>query len=219
MNNHPDSPIEKISNNHGNSIINLISRIPEKGTFSKDVWKIKADSNLFFIDFKNEKIIIDTGSRKNRRIVKDYLSKLVDFNKITKVIFTHMHYDHIGNFDLFPNAEFFASKRELKCFDENPFGTVLDEGIVDRVKYIEIKPIENIKSELDLFEIIDTPGHTKGSICIWYPEKRILFSGDTLLKKGYGRTDLPTSVPEELKKSLGKLIKYNYKYLATGHEY
>ena len=43
------------------------------------------------------------------------------------------------------------------------------------------------------FEVIHTPGHTQGSTCLYCKEQDLLFSGDTLFKGTWGRTDLPTS--------------------------
>jgi len=49
---------------------------------------------------------------------------------------------------------------------------------------------------------IHTPGHTGGGMCYYLPEESILFSGDTLFRHTYGRTDLPTSSFVKLKDSL-----------------
>jgi len=181
---------------------------------TNNIWKIKADSNVYFLNF-NENILIDTGRRANRNILQQFLKPLIDFDNINKVIFTHLHYDHIGNFDLFKNAEFFASEQEIKDFKENPLDTILDEEIVNKFN-IELKPITDFNG----FKIINTPGHTKGSICLWYGKEKTLFSGDTLFyRKQVGRVDLPTSVPKELNESLIDLLKYNFKILCPGHEY
>ncbi len=68
------------------------------------------------------------------------------------------------------------------------------------------------------FQIIKTPGHTSGSVCILY--KNILFSGDTLFnKEQIGRTDLPTSEPSKLQESLKKISYLDFKILAPGHDY
>jgi len=50
------------------------------------------------------------------------------------------------------------------------------------------------------------------------PKEKILFSGDTIFHRGtIGRTDLPTSLPKEMDKSLKKLAKYKYDILCPGH--
>jgi len=65
-------------------------------------------------------------------------------------------------------------------------------------------------------KIIETPGHSKGSICIIHDG--VLFSGDTLFHRGtIGRTDLPGSSEKEMQKSLAKLRKIKYEILAPGH--
>lgn len=48
------------------------------------------------------------------------------------------------------------------------------------------------------FQILHTPGHTKGSICIYCEKERLLFSGDTLFRGTWGRTDLPTGSFEDI---------------------
>lgn len=52
------------------------------------------------------------------------------------------------------------------------------------------------------FQIIHTPGHTKGSICIYCSKEKLLFSGDTLFRGTWGRTDLPTGSFEEIMNSI-----------------
>ena len=180
-----------------------------------NVWKVRANSNLYFLDFK-EKILIDTGQRKHHAFVEQLLSKVADLERIKKVIFTHLHYDHVGNFDLFRNAEFFAGKDEIDFFMKNPAGAVLDDDMAKKLN-VKLKPAEELK--LGELEIINTPGHTSGSICIWYAKERVLFTGDTLFAKTIGRTDFANSSEETLRKSLMKLVDYNFRILCPGHDY
>lgn len=51
--------------------------------------------------------------------------------------------------------------------------------------------ISNLQSPMSILQVLHTPGHTPGSICLYFPEEKVLFSGDTLFHYGYGRTDLP----------------------------
>jgi len=181
---------------------------------SENVWKIIADSNAYFLDFE-EKILIDTGNRSNFEEFRQFLSRLTDPLKIQRVIFTHMHYDHTGNFDIMRNARFFASKEAIADLNNNPTGTVLNNELAEMLKKTKIEPVTNMCG----LEIIPTPGHTKGSICLWYEKEKILFSGDTLFKGTVGRTDLPTSIPLEMERSLLRLKMYSYRILCPGHDY
>lgn len=180
----------------------------------KNIWKLKANSNIYFLDF-DKKILIDTGDRAERRVVEQFLSKIIDFDKIEIIIFTHLHYDHIGNFDLFPKATFYASEQAIKDLEKDKEKAIYDEFMAEKFD-VKLKPIPNKIGDL---EIIKTPGHTRGSICIWHEPEKILFSGDTLFGKTPGRTDLPTSSPAQMKKTLMKLVRYNFKILAPGHDY
>ncbi len=74
-------------------------------------------------------------------------------------------------------------------------------------------PIEDIKSkiknhkfEISNFQLLEPPGHTPGSICLYFPEDKVLFSGDTLFQMGYGRTDLPGGNFSQLIDSLDRLF-------------
>ncbi|MBT5023394.1 MBL fold metallo-hydrolase [Candidatus Woesearchaeota archaeon] len=187
------------------------------------VWKFTGvdQTNIYFLDL-DKKIIIDCGNRSDNNLAEQFLGKAVDFNQIQIVIFTHLHYDHIGCFDLFKNAKFYASSEEIEDFKARK--TVvgnLKEEFLQKLD-LKLKPIELIFEDLTIsgLKIVKTPGHTRGSLCVWYPEEQILFSGDTLFgNKMFGRTDLPTSVPFELNKSIVKLVDYNFRILCPGHDY
>lgn len=56
-------------------------------------------------------------------------------------------------------------------------------------------------------EILHTPGHTPGSVCLYFPQEKVLFSGDTLFQMGYGRTDLPGGDMHQLIVSLTRLLE------------
>ena len=57
------------------------------------------------------------------------------------------------------------------------------------------------------FEVMHTPGHTKGSVCFYDAENNVLFSGDTLFCAGFGRMDLYGGSPMQMRQSLQKLFK------------
>jgi len=185
-----------------------------------NVWKLNASSNVYFLDF-DEKIIIDAGKRADRSHIEMFLGKVVDFDLIEKVIFTHMHYDHVGNFDLFKRAKFYAGASEIYSFKRRPTDTVADKDMAQKLidAKIELNPLKDGDNVCGL-KVIETPGHTSGSICLWHEKDKILFSGDTIFAKGIlGRTDLPTSNASAMKNTMMKMIRYNYKILCPGHNY
>ncbi|MBS3106771.1 MBL fold metallo-hydrolase [Candidatus Woesearchaeota archaeon] len=179
-----------------------------------DVWKLNVDSNVYFLDIE-PKTLIDVGPEEYKELVKSELSKVVRLEDIGRIIFTHFHLDHIGNFDLFPNAKFYAAKEEIDFFRKNPEGAVLDRGLAKKFSQVALHPL----TALEGFDIIRTPGHARGAICLLYKKRGILFSGDTLFNNGIGRLDLPSSEPEKMQASLEKIKKLDYKILAPGHDY
>ncbi|HQN20182.1 MAG TPA: MBL fold metallo-hydrolase, partial [Syntrophobacteraceae bacterium] len=68
-----------------------------------------------------------------------------------------------------------------------------------------------------LFRVIHTPGHSPGSISLYWPEQKALFTGDVIFKDGLGRTDLPGGNGSTLKKSIRKLAELDVECLLPGH--
>lgn len=186
-------------------------------SIDKGIWKIPAGSNMYLLRL-DENIVIDAGERQFRREA-GYIERIIDPRDVKKVIFTHFHYDHIGNFDLFPNAEFYASSEAIASFKKDPSGTVLNDDMAEKFKNAidRVKPAS--KFQHPQLQIIKTPGHTKGSICIYDKERKILFSGDTIFPdKKIGRTDFPTSSPADMQRSLMVLVGFPFKVLCPGHD-
>jgi glyoxylase-like metal-dependent hydrolase (beta-lactamase superfamily II) len=68
------------------------------------------------------------------------------------------------------------------------------------------------------FEVLWTPGHTPGSVCFYFKEHNVLFSGDTLFAGSVGRTDLPGGDSRTLTRSLAKLVQLpDDTRVCTGH--
>ena len=84
-------------------------------------------------------------------------------------------------------------------------------GIRATPQPFEIKNIKseilNLKSQMSNFELLETPGHTPGSVCLYFPKDKVLLSGDTLFRMGYGRTDLPDGDFGQLINSLERLFE------------
>lgn len=171
----------------------MISKIKE------NVWQFrfkKFGSHVYLIKTEEKNILIDAGSPENAKSLLEELKEIsVSPENINIIILTHNHWDHVGAIPFFPKAKVYGSKKD---FGENLLNP----------KKTGVKEIK----------IIETPGHSKGSLCILY--RGILFSGDTLFHRNtFGRTDLPGSSEKEMQESLKKLSKIKFDILCPGHGY
>ena len=166
---------------------------------------------LFWDDETLEAFFIDPGGKT--KDVTDFIT--ANNLKLKMVLLTHGHIDHIaGIHELVPfvgnniyigkndaNALKNPSKKlqaslRVKCSGLDDFQTVEDGKIIDFNGY-KIK-------------VIETPGHTKGSVCYLITDKdghNVLISGDTLFAQSVGRTDLEGGDDLELENSLRKLAE------------
>lgn len=185
----------------------------------QNIQKIHAEGNIYHLI--KEKTLIDTSAPSEKQHILKEISKITSSEEIEIVLLTHMHYDHSGNLDLFPNAKIYASEKEIENFQKNPedflFGVQLTEESIVRLKNATPLP-----KTLNGLKIIELPGHTSGSVAFIDEENKIIFTGDTYFRKGVvGRTDLPTSAPEKMRNSLEKIQDYIDKgyEVMPGHDY
>jgi glyoxylase-like metal-dependent hydrolase (beta-lactamase superfamily II) len=167
--------------------------------------------NCYILASRNESeaIIIDPGAdeHKIRRILNRYMLEPAF------IINTHGHIDHIGCDDKF-GVPVYVHRQELGLLRDPQLNLsnflMPSYNIKAKIKTLEDKEIVEL-DQLQL-EVIHTPGHTPGGICLLMkkPTDKILFTGDTLFYQGIGRTDFPGANERELIKSIkDKLLKLN----------
>ena len=66
-------------------------------------------------------------------------------------------------------------------------------------------------------DIIHTPGHSPGSVTLYWSREKALFTGDLVFKDGVGRTDLPGGDGTQLKESIKGLKNLDVEWLLSGH--
>ena len=66
-------------------------------------------------------------------------------------------------------------------------------------------------------QVIHTPGHSPGSVVLYWPQERALFSGDLIFRGGVGRTDLPGGNGSALKQSIKRLTQLEIEWILPGH--
>jgi hydroxyacylglutathione hydrolase len=89
-------------------------------------------------------------------------------------------------------------------------------GLTDFQPHLLLKEGELMVDDM-AFQVIHTPGHSPGSICLYWPEMKALFSGDVVFNQGIGRVDLPGGDGEALKQSIERLTRLEVEYLLPGH--
>ncbi len=177
-------------------------------------------TNCYIVHNNKEAIIIDPGSDAPKIINIIAQKKL----KPNLIVNTHYHFDHTG-----------VNKYIKEAFDipiaigkkDAPF---LEKAYIDGLMFmIDTKPSpkadillnENDKitigEDIELF-VLETPGHSMGSICLLNKHEHVIFSGDTLFFESVGRFDLPNSSESHLKQSLQKLLFLDDDYVVyPGH--
>jgi glyoxylase-like metal-dependent hydrolase (beta-lactamase superfamily II) len=123
------------------------------------------------------------------------------------IISTHRHWDHIG--DNAAVADSTGAQIAAHVLDrhglEHPSSTMAPFPIPPSVPAIDLAEGSRITfGEIDL-EVLHTPGHTEGSVCLLAATERILFTGDTLFAAGWGRTDLAGGSEDQMVESLSRL--------------
>ncbi|WP_315340817.1 MBL fold metallo-hydrolase [Hoylesella oralis] len=148
-------------------------------------------------DDSKECIIVDCGAyyANERKAIVEYIRK----NELTPkhLVATHGHIDHIfGNNTIF---EEFGLRAEVHTADkflieqaafqaEQIMGVRLEYDMPPIRKYLTDKDV--IAFGNHIFTIIETPGHSPGSIFLYCEKEHVAFSGDTLFHYSIGRTDL-----------------------------
>ncbi len=154
--------------------------------------------NTYIVSDKNKNsIIIDPAcyGKEEEKLISDY----IDTNSLSikHIVLTHAHIDHILGANFIQNRykpELIAHKEsELFINQASDYG--MNFGFTNVVppsitKYINDGDI--IQCGEMSFQVLYTPGHANGSICLYSNKSQIVFTGDVLFNGSIGRTDLPT---------------------------
>ena len=182
------------------------------------------ETNCYVVSDEQHVLLIDPACAyewEQQELLR-YVEKLkANSQQPIAIIATHGHLDHLWGAawasetwhtpvlmhpDDIPMAQamqqqydLFGVRTKPKPFDIQPLN---DKSSILNPK----SPITNHQSPISNFQLLHTPGHTPGSICLYFPNEKTLFSGDTLFQMGYGRTDLPGGNIGQLIDSLERLF-------------
>ncbi len=172
-------------------------------------------SNVFIV--RGEKtFLVDAGIDTTKSILQHVESEDLELDRI---ILTHRHYDHTADVEELSkslNVPIYASEPEAEALRAADDRTIIASAFGRDMNPLDVEILE--EDEYAGFRIIQTPGHTDGSISMYHPEERILLSGDTVFPDGgVGRTDLPTGDMEQLVNSVKKLLELDVDSMYPGH--
>jgi glyoxylase-like metal-dependent hydrolase (beta-lactamase superfamily II) len=124
------------------------------------------------------------------------------------IVSSHGHWDHIG--DNAAVADHTNADIAVHPLDRvrltHPRPAMAPFDIPPSVPAVDLAEGGEIRFGAIRLQVLHTPGHTEGSVCLFEPDEGLLFSGDTLFAGGWGRVDLPGGDPEEMVASLGRLL-------------
>ncbi|MCK4533974.1 MAG: MBL fold metallo-hydrolase [Syntrophobacterales bacterium] len=182
---------------------------------------LENNCNSFFIG-GSVQALIDPGLKL---FLPDLLKRMkkdgIDPKNIKYIINTHSHPDHFEASEAFnsdENIEIGLHKKGMDFLNDIGghmyglfgldapkvhIGLVLEEG--------------TIRLGDEDFEILHVPGHSPGSVALYWPSRKALFPGDVIFNQNVGRTDFPGGDSALLKESILALSKLDTDYFLPGH--
>ena len=224
-------------------------KLPIPFSLSEEVGKIVAETNVYLIEGDTGWLLVDTGWDDPRtfKVFEEEIKRIgIDFQDISQIVVTHFHYDHLGlagklrqlsgaKVALHQKESRFIELRDIPkeqrvkvmkdWLSKNGFP---ENEIPDYVFSMEMESPdiyffggEKISTGLFDFEVMWTPGHSPGHICLYERAKRLLLSGDHLIAEiTPDISALPLLVSNPLKdylNSLRDLRKLDVELVLPGH--
>lgn len=175
--------------------------------------------NTIFIDGKTP-LLIDPGHLHRTGNLFDRMrADGVDPERVQVVIATHAHPDHFEGVAAFPESVKIAISRPEETYIEKIGSAAFAQRGLNvpphRVDFY-LKEGELVVGKHE-FQVLLTPGHTPGSLSLYWPRHKALISGDVVFVQSVGRSDLPGGDAKLLKKSVERLSKLPVELFLPGH--
>jgi glyoxylase-like metal-dependent hydrolase (beta-lactamase superfamily II) len=178
------------------------------------------NSNTIFIGGEVPTLIDPGHAHLFQHLSREAAADGVSLAEVDLLIATHGHPDHFEASSRFHDQRtYIAMHEEEEAFIQHigpafyqAMGMIMPKFRVD----FHLQEGDLILGSKRL-QVIHTPGHSPGAISIYWPEARVLITGDVAFKEGVGRTDFPGCSGAALKESILRLMGLDVEYLLPGH--
>jgi hydroxyacylglutathione hydrolase len=167
------------------------------------VGPLQCNCSIIGDETTHEAMVIDPGDD-----IEDIVA-IIDQHKlqVKQIVITHAHIDHVGG-----AMKLRARTGAPILLNQNDYALLKMLDV--QASWLGMASPGEVKIEADLAHdqtlragnlsanVLHTPGHTEGSVCLYFPAQKILIAGDTLFARSIGRTDLPGGSFEKIIRSL-----------------
>ena len=167
------------------------------------VGPLQCNCSIIGDEITHEAMVIDPGDD-----IEDIVA-IIDQHKlqVKQIVITHAHIDHVGG-----AMKLRARTGAPILLNQNDYALLKMLDV--QASWLGMASPGEVKIEADLAHdqtlragnlsanVLHTPGHTEGSVCLYFPAEKMLIAGDTLFARSIGRTDLPGGSFEKIIRSL-----------------
>jgi hydroxyacylglutathione hydrolase len=171
------------------------------------VGPLQCNCSIIGDETTREAMVIDPGDN-----IDDVLALIGKHNlQVKQIVITHAHIDHVGGamkLRAATGAPILLNQNDyalLKMLDmQAAWIGVAPPGKVEIDRSVSAG--ETVSAGSHTAQILHTPGHTEGSICLYFEPEKKLIAGDTLFAGSIGRTDLPGGSTQKIMQSLHNIV-------------
>jgi glyoxylase-like metal-dependent hydrolase (beta-lactamase superfamily II) len=183
------------------------------------------DSNVYVIKSEEGSLIVDSGTGFNLESVLSNLHRVEKDERIEAIFLTHEHFDHVGGV---PGMIKAIGKR-IKIVAHPLLGKKAANGRIESARFFgedspkfkvdfEVEDLKNLKLAGMEITFLHTPGHSRGSITIFFQDEGLVFPGDLIFAGGgVGRWDMEGGDFVKLKESVRRVSDLSPRGIFPGH--